>query len=358
LFTYGSLLIIYVIKKHVPKLVSLARRISLKGLEASHKRALRLFVFSVIALLLLEVVFLFVNFPVSITRMSLLTIVYSLPLVLFTGLSVMGLEYLSTLENKWFFQGWILAIFVSLMYAAISSKGTLYPDRHIEYIMVPMCMISAYGLFRFFEGKVKKPHTLHISPKIKPVKHWLPLLIALVVICSNGVAVYPVKNTVVGIHDEIISEPCINAVKWMNENLDKNDSVVASDLKLCKLVWAEGFNTTFEWTNETWCTEGWMDCVKDLDYEENHSRATHILIDDVMRDNLVGLSLLHNRYMTDESYEKFMLPPFRLIYKNATINRDMKEVHWAEIYSINWTYIEEFYVENENFGIMDITRST
>jgi len=343
LFTYGSLLAIHIVKKHVPKLVSLVRRISLKGVEMSHKRALRLFVFSVIALLLLEVVFLFVNFPVSITRTSLLTIVYSLPLVFFTGLSVMGLEYLRFLENKWFFQGWILAIFVSLIYAVISSMGTLYPDRHIEYIMVPMCLTSAYGLFRFFEGRVEKTSRLHISPKLTPVKHWLPLLIALVVICSNGVAVYPVKNTVIGIHDEIISEPCINAVKWMNENLDKNDSVVASDLKLSKLLWAEGFNTTFEWTNETWCAEDWMDCVKDLDHEENHSRVTHVLIDDVMRDNLVGLSLLRNVYMTDKSYEKFVYPPFELIYRNATINNDMYEVRWAEIYEINWTHIEKYY---------------
>jgi len=73
-----------------------------------------------------------------------------------------------------------------------------------------------------------------------------------------------------------------------------------------------------------------------------------------MRDKLVGLSLFHNAYMSNESYEKFMYPPFKLIYRNATINSDMEETHWTEIYVVNWTYIDEFYLENENYRILDI----
>jgi hypothetical protein len=351
---FSAFFTIHYVKKYTPRLVSLGRKILLKDVEISHKRALKLFFLSILVLIVGEIFFLFVNFPVSITRMDILTILYSLPFVFFLSFSIMGLEYLRTLENKWFFQGWIVAIFISLTYAVASSRGTLYPDRHIEYMMIPMCIISAFAILKFFKGKIKTFHLPHVSPKLISVKRWLPAIVALAIVCSNGVAVYPVKNSIPEIHDEAISQPCLNAVVWMDENLDKNTSVIATDLKLSKLLWAEGFNTTFECTNETWCTEYWRDCVVDLDYEENHSRVTHIFIDDIMRDKLVGLSLLHNAYMTNESYEKFMYHPFKLIYRNATINNDMEETHWTEIYSINWTYIDEFYLENETYKILDI----
>jgi hypothetical protein len=104
-------------------------------------------------------------------------------------------------------------------------------------------------------------------------------------------------------------------------------------------LWAEGFNSTYESTNETWWCETWEQCRIDLDYEENHSRVTHVLIDDVMRVTSVNVDVIYSIYMTNESYSKFQREPFDLIYRNATVNDDFKEVHWAEIYSIDWTYI-------------------
>jgi hypothetical protein len=45
--------------------------------------------------------------------------------------------------------------------------------------------------------------------------------------------------------------------------------------------------------------------------------------------------------MTNESYLKFKQEPFELVYRNATMNQDQEETHWAEVYLVNWTFIEQ-----------------
>ena len=60
-----------------------------------------------------------------------------------------------------------------------------------------------------------------------------------------------------------------------------------------------------------------------------------------MHDVSVNIHVLQSVYMTNESYLKFSLEPFHLIFRNATINQDNEEIHWAEVYSVNWTFIEK-----------------
>jgi len=123
--------------------------------------------------------------------------------------------------------------------------------------------------------------------------------------------------------------------------LDKNTTTIATDLRLSKLLWAEEFNSTYQFTGETWFTETWQECYKDLEEDRNHSRVTHILIDDSMRDTSVNIQLKTNFYMTNESYNKFLHQPFTLVYRNATVNQNMEEIRWTEIYSVNWEFIKE-----------------
>jgi hypothetical protein len=43
--------------------------------------------------------------------------------------------------------------------------------------------------------------------------------------------------------------------------------------------------------------------------------------------------------MTNESYDKFKEEAFTLIYRNATVNDELEEVHWIELYKINYSQI-------------------
>ena len=107
--------------------------------------------------------------------------------------------------------------------------------------------------------------------------------------------------------------------------------VVATDLRLSKILWADGINAMYEGTNHTWICEAWRDCVAEFGPMDNtHSRMAHVLIDDVMRDTSVNVRVLWSTHMTNESYQKFTVEPFELVYRNATVNQNGEETRWAE----------------------------
>jgi len=58
-----------------------------------------------------------------------------------------------------------------------------------------------------------------------------------------------------------------------------------------------------------------------------------------MREKVVNVDVGRYFHMTNESYDKFKEDPFILLYRNATFNNDFEEVHWIEMYKINYSKI-------------------
>jgi hypothetical protein len=337
---FGLLLAIDTVKKK--KSTWLKRIDTVFAFNQAHarKRALLYFVAGFVFILCFEIVFLFVNLPVSGMRMRPLSILYSIPMLLFIGFGCIGVEYFYHVENRWFFQAWLCAILASFIYSLVTMNTTLFPDRHVEYLTIPACLFAAVGVLYFFKTREHKMSFSFKKQFSSPSIQALFILVVSGLVFSNAVAVYPVYTSLEWM-DESISDQTVNAIDWMKQNLDKNSSVVATDLRLSKMLWAERINSTFEGTNETWTCDTWRGCVADFQPEENHSLVTHVLIDDVMRDTSVNVQVIYSVYMTNESYLKFKQEPFELVYRNATMNQDQEEVHWAEVYLVNWTFIEQ-----------------
>ena len=307
----------------------------LENKKTDFKRSIKIAILVMLFLFLSEIVFCFVDFPGTNIKMNVYSVLFSLPVIFCAGLGCMGLALINSYQNNWFFRGWFLAIFCSFIISFLTGNSLFhYYDRHIEYLLVPMSLFSAIALKELFDKKLK----LNILGKIRciktPGKHWLPIT-TLSLLVISAVVVYPAQDSF-RIIDETISDPSMSAIEWMDVNLDRNETVVASDLKLCHLLWAEGFNTTFDETNVTWTCWNFSECISELNSTANHGRVTHILIDDIMRDKAVNLIVYRSVYMTNESYDKFSCQPFEIVYRNATIDRNDLEIHWAEIYKINW----------------------
>jgi hypothetical protein len=166
------------------------------------------------------------------------------------------------------------------------------------------------------------------------------VLVVFGLVFSNAVAVYPVYTSLEWM-DESIPNETANAIYWIHDNLERNTTLIATDLRLSKMIWAEGINATFESTNHTWTCDTWVGCITDFETQQNNHRVTYVLIDDVMRDVSVNIRVLESVYMTNESYLKFSDEPFELVYRNATVNQNNEETHWAEVYRINWTFIDQ-----------------
>ena len=328
------------LKKRTSGIVLRRKNTTLYDPIYSRKRAALYFMAGFVFILCAEVMFLFVNFPVSGIRLKPLSIVYSIPMLLFIGFGCLGVEYLKQVQNRWFFQAWLLAILASFLYSLVTVNTTLFPDRHVEYLTVPACLFTAVGVLYFFKSR-ERPVSVSLKkqfsyPRIQAVF----VLVVCIMVFSNAVAVYPVYTSLEWM-DESIPNETANAIEWINTHLDMNTTLVATDLRLSKMIWAEGINATFEKTNHTWTCDTWVDCITDFQEKSGDCRVTFVLIDDVMRDVSVNIRVLESVYMTNESYLKFSQEPFTLVYRNATVNQDNEEIHWAEVYSVNWTFIDQ-----------------
>jgi len=58
-----------------------------------------------------------------------------------------------------------------------------------------------------------------------------------------------------------------------------------------------------------------------------------------MREKVVNVDVGRYFHMTNESYDKFKKDPFTLVYRNTTLNEDFEEVHWIEMYEINYSQL-------------------
>jgi hypothetical protein len=338
---FGCLLGIAAMKKKKPQYIHSLRKTFTFYPAHSRKRALIFFTAGFVFILSAEIVFLFVNFPVSGIRMKPLSILYSIPMLLFIGFGCLGVEYLKHVKNRWFFQAWLCAILSSFIYSLVTVNTTLFPDRHVEYLTVPACLFAAVGVLYFFRYREHKVSWSLKKQLSYPTIQALFVLVVSGLVFSNAVAVYPVYTSLDWM-DESIPNETANAIDWIKTNLEKNNTMVATDLRLSKMMWAEGINATFEETNDTWTCDTWVGCITDFDADKAHQKVTYVLIDDVMRDVSVNIHVLQSVYMTNESYLKFTQEPFTLVYRNATVNQDNEETHWAEVYSVNWTFIKQY----------------
>ena len=285
-----------------------------------------------------------------------LSIIYSLPLILIFAFGVAGFRYTRFIQNGSFVRGWLSAILISFVYGLLTNSSTILPHRHFEYIMAPLCIISIFGISGIFLNlnyeqlskfterfhHISKP-SLYYFKKLSSLQKRQLIYIAVILflVSANAVSVYP-SHVALNASYEAITDEDFAVIDWMDENFDKNNSVIASDHRLARITEAVGFNTTLDESSVIWISENFTEYIYELEgIGKNHSRITHIIIDDIMKDKVVHVGFGKIFYMTNESYEKFSYQPFELAYRNATLNQDMEEEHWTEVYAVNWTFIGE-----------------
>jgi hypothetical protein len=272
-------------------------------------------------------------------KITPLAFLYSIPMIFLICLSLTGFSDLKKIDGGNIFKAWFYAIFISLIYSLISSN--LYPDRHLEYLIIPLCVPAAILINNILFTNIKQ---INIKPNLSPlikslsktshVKKIIFILISIMCI-SNMIAAYPTIDSLKHI-DERVTTPCVNVFDWMGGNISYN-SVVASDHRLEMLLWANGYNITYGKTNTTWSSNYTINCIMEL----RHLNVSYILIDDIMKNSVINVDVGNYYYMTNNSYKKFLKMPFELIYRNASINNNL-ELHWIELYKIDYNYFDIF----------------
>jgi cell division protein FtsL len=327
------------------------------------------FVIALIIIYFLMSIFLFIETPWIKSTISFEVILLSTPFLIVVAISITSIRYTYHKQNGKFIVGWLLATLISLAYSLLSNNDILIPYRHFEYMMAPLAIIVVYGLGGIFSDLDYKELLTNINFSGKKIKDFsrkvkisnkikiFNIFVIVVLIISLASTVYEVHKSLNASVEEITKQD-INAIDWMSTNLDQNTSVIASDHRLSRIV--EGypyfFNTTKDQTENIWETETWYESIDELmGIGKNHSRITHIIIDDIMLNDVVHVHAGCSKYMINNSrnddtkyaaYNKFnnsKEPVFNLIYRNESIDKNpitYEPIHWIEIYEVNWTYIE------------------
>ena len=127
------------------------------------------------------------------------------------------------------------------------------------------------------------------------------MFLVIVLVTTNAVSIYP-SHLALNASYEVITNENLSVTGWMKDNLDKNNSVIASDHRLARITEAVGFNTTVDEASIIWVAEDFVDCLFELEaIGKNYSRITHVLIYDILTDRVVHIGFGEICYKTNES---------------------------------------------------------
>lgn len=271
------------------------------------------------------------------------SLLYSLPLLIIISLGFVGLRHLKQIPNWGILWGWLFPLILSFGYGMITLNRALLPHRHLEYIMAPLSIFAIFGLYSlvkydFSSIAFLKKHILKRRNIVYPFA--VVLLVA-----TNAASVYPSYLAWEALEEsyETITDDNLAVIEWIDENLDHNASVIASDHRLALLADAMGFNTTRDQAIYLWNSSEVVLYIDELfGFPYNYSRVTHVVVDSIMRNHVVHIGFDGKKsFMTNDSYNKFLEQPFELLYRNASFNNALEEIYWTEVYQVNWSFIEE-----------------
>jgi len=332
--------------------------IFIKRKELTYRKNIIRFALTVTICIIGMSVFTFIKMPWTNIQLTALSIFYSIPLVAILGFAVVGFSKMKFIKNGYFIRGWLIVILLSFLYGIFNSNWVFYPHRHLEYLMIPLSLMSIYGIREIFRvGNDSLTSVVKKIPRIGKVvtnppnparlmkkRQVLYLFAVVIIVTTNAVSIYP-SHVALNASYEAITNEDLAVVEWMKENIDANSSMVASDHRLARITEAVGFNTTLDNATKMWDAINLTEYLDELlGIEKQYSgRITHIVIDDIMKERVVHVGFADIVYMTNESYDKFKVEPFELLYRNASVNPDtMTDIHWTELYAVNWSYVDKY----------------
>ena len=365
--SYFLIMLFYLMFFSLFAVINLKRKYDIFSERKKSTPASCIFMFSITLIISLIIMGVFTVIKIPWTNFSFtpIIIIYAIPLLLTISFGIAGLKQTRFIRNGYFIRGWMFGISLSFIFSLVTNSTVLYPHRHIEYLMVPLSIIAVYGLRGILlnsnRGKISRIRTkipqlnldfLHDhNHKWFTIRKPIYVVLIIVLIATNAVSIYPPHEEHLASY-EVITHENLFIIDWMKENLDAETAVVASDHRLSRMVESAGFNTTRDDATNIFKEWNLTDYANDLyatgsnySYE---NKITHVVIDDIMKDKILNIAFAESFYMRNESYDKFQVEPYTLIYRNATIDPiTMEETHWAEIYEIDWEYVERYFSDKE-----------
>jgi 4-amino-4-deoxy-L-arabinose transferase-like glycosyltransferase len=283
--------------------------------------------------------------------------IFLLPLFFTLGLAVAGYRYLDRFSESAYAKAWLLSILASFMFSVVTRNTAIYSFRHLEYFAYPLSILGGVAVWEIWnylgkgtgfrvpgsggrgpgDGRVPSS-SRHPAPGTRhptSMRNAFLAGIAVLIVASASTA-YAVQSTTTQF-EESISDQVMEAADWMKDNIHTN-LTVASDHILSQILWTRGFNTTSDEAYWIFLAPDWRGTLDELNgTNKTCGKVGYVFIDDVMRTKGVMSNLNETpRPITDELYAKYSAEPFELLHRSASSDGSK----WAEVYMVNWTYID------------------
>ena len=325
-------------------------------------------------------------------QIPFISIIYSVPFMLTIGLMGVGATRMRKYPGFCFMGAWMLSITISMLFGLVT-WASVEPWRHVEYLMEPLSIVGAIGLYEVFKSDVFKKVTVRKrirveletpqyrmshrlsaeSPfgvegpvpvpsgkavrdpiffeEILPIGKNIQLILVfsvVFIILMSGITAFPFMNEVHHSTQQGVSPVVMSGIKWLADNGDKNYTVATNHI-IGTIIAAYGFPSSFEYNYKLWNSTNWTECMDELSgLNGTYPPIGYVIISKDMYE--VGVFGFNNSanpleppvIMGEKGYEKFKKEPFELLYRNATADNG----DWVEVYKVNWDFIQEYIQEH------------
>ncbi|PKK81827.1 MAG: hypothetical protein CVT47_00385, partial [Thermoplasmata archaeon HGW-Thermoplasmata-2] len=287
----------------------------------------------------IALVFYLINFRGVLSMMGWLSILVILPIMsAVISFGIVGWPYLRLYSGGAFLKGWMLVIILSGLYGFFTGNAIIIPERHIEYLMEPACILGAIGIMSFasrFPYKIKK----------------IVGMLVVGLIAANAVA-YPIYMPHSSFQ-EGIPDSSYNAIEWLRGSA-QNNSTIATDHRLGAVIELDGqsgLHATFEQARNLWNCTSIGQMLENMTYNESVSvggstanvtrRVSYFLIDSVIYRCGLNVGLCGNNEfvfprINGTTYPILQSNPqeFHLVYRNCTY-KGYNETALGAIYNLS-----------------------
>ncbi|MHB8606643.1 MAG: hypothetical protein ACYDCK_15475, partial [Thermoplasmatota archaeon] len=290
----AALPLVVLVKRRVPAL----RRIRFHPRLHGSRRALALYAGFVLVFLAGSLYFVFVDVPGTDLSVPPITLAYLAPVVLLLALALVGASAAKLARDGWFAWGWMAAILLSLVFAAVTKNHVIFPFRHIDVLVDGLSMLIGIGFVACLALVGARSRRARLA-----------LVTALVlVLFANAATANPPREAIAGFEEGVTHDE-YTAILWARDHLPA-DSTIAADHRVSSLLFGVAhLAASWDYTNATYHATSWPPVAAELAALDipghPHARIDYVFLSPEIRKGVILVQWENALPMSDAAYAKF-----------------------------------------------------
>ena len=246
-----------------------------------------------------------------------------LPVVIIVGFVGVGISYADFNRKGFAAYGCLVALGLSFLAVLALNSHEIFPDRHVEILIVVIGLLAGYGFVKFFQLR---------SDASSFSARFGVIAVLLILFSSMAFTAYP-STQILGGAEQGTYQKDIDGVFWARENvaLEPNSVIAAENRLSSDLYGVAGFNATWYSARDTFYAPNFSGARGEMlscECPSGTKRVDYIFMDDATIKNALLVPWEPHRGITGDALGKFDGFQYAKIFDNG----------YCRIYMVvNWT---------------------